>query len=208
MLPRPLRGVLPILFLTREALAQSNAETVRSSFAYILYGERTPLRGNTAPSLTPLGGQQLYTQGSVFRARYLSNGSLSEDDSRVTTASPVIGLEENAIDNSQLSIYSSTDEYVFGSALAFMQGLYPPTPHAFAVDGEDLSMLANGTTVEYPLDGYQYPNVQTPSVLDPNSVWLEGHTSCADYWSSARDFDDEANTVRTYNSSFDFYQKT
>ncbi len=173
MASRSLKTLAATLSLAGGALAQSTNETVWSSFAYILYGERTPLRGQLEPSLTPLGAQQLYSQGSLFRSRYLSNSSLSDEDNAITTNSPIAGIERLSLDNSQLSLYSTADDYVVGGALAFMQGLYPPVTVTFAYDngGVNASRLANGTMIDYPLNGYQYPTISTVTLTDVNAVW-------------------------------------
>lgn len=165
------------LSLASVALAQSVNETVWSSFSYVLYGERTPEGGVIQPSLTPLGAQQLYSQGSLFRARYLSNSNLSDEDNSITTNSPIAGIEQQALDSSQVSVLSTTDSYVVGGALAFLQGLYPPVTNTFAYNngGTNASTLANGSSINYPLGGYQYPNIQTISSTDPESVWQVSH---------------------------------
>ncbi|KAI8964799.1 phosphoglycerate mutase-like protein [Daldinia sp. FL1419] len=210
MASRSLIALTAGLSLVSEALAQSANETVWASFAYVLYGERTPFQGDLIPTLTPLGAQQLYSQGSLFRARYLSNSSLSDEDNAITTNSPIAGLERQALDNSQLSIYSTTDDYVVGGGLAFLQGLYPPVTRAFADSngGSNASTLANGTAVNYPLGGYQYPNVRTVPTTDPNSVWLEGHVACTEYWSSDLDYQDSDAAQKMYNSTSVFYERT
>ncbi|KAI1087608.1 phosphoglycerate mutase-like protein [Rostrohypoxylon terebratum] len=203
--------VASAFLLISEGLAQSTNETVWSSFSYILYGERTPLQGQLTPSLTPLGAQQLYAQGALYRARYLSpNANLSAEENAITTNSPIQGIELQALDNSQLSVYSTTDDYVVGGALAFLQGLYPPVTRTFASDngGENASTLANGTMIDYPLDGYQYPNILTIPVTDMSSVWLEGHAACAEYWQSSNDFRDSSIGQQAYNSTLNFYETT
>ncbi|KAI1106421.1 phosphoglycerate mutase-like protein [Jackrogersella minutella] len=211
MASRSVKALAAVLTLVSETWAQSANETVWSSFAYLQYGERTPLQGTLAPGLTPLGAQQLYTQGSLFRARYLSsNSSLSDENNTMTTNSPINGIEQAALDNSQLAMYSTTDDYVVGGALAFLQGLYPPVTRTFAADngGENASLLADGTTVEYPLDGYQYPNILSTPITDLSSVWLEGHSSCAEYWVSSNDFRSSSIGQEMYSSTLDFYETT
>ncbi|KAI0834221.1 phosphoglycerate mutase-like protein [Hypoxylon sp. FL0890] len=210
MASRSLRALATVFVLASEAVAQSTNETVWSSFAYVFYGERTPLQGALSPSLTPLGAQQLYSQGSLFRARYLSNSSLSNEDNAITTNAPIAGIERLALDNSQLAIYSTADDYVVGGALAFLQGLYPPVSRTFAYSngGENASILANGTMVDYPLDGYQYPNIQSLPSTDLNSVWLEGHTACAEYRSSSVTFRTSLIAEQMYNATLAFYETT
>ncbi|OTA99880.1 hypothetical protein M426DRAFT_35400, partial [Hypoxylon sp. CI-4A] len=189
---------------------QTVNETVWSSFAYVFYGERTPLQGNLPTSLTPLGAQQLYSQGSLLRARYLSNSSLSDADAALTTNEPIADIERQALDNNQLSIYSTAEDYVVAGALAFLQGLYPPVTQSFARNngGVNASTLANGTVVNYPLDGYQYPNIQTIPISDMNSVWIEGHLTCTEYLSSSLDFRSSEISQETYNATLDFYEST
>ena len=55
------------------AQAQST-ETVWSSVLVTLYGDRAPLI-SSGNSLTPLGAQQLYSAGSLFRDRYIAPSS-------------------------------------------------------------------------------------------------------------------------------------
>jgi hypothetical protein len=58
---------------------------------------------------------------------------------------------------------------IFDSAIAVLQGLFPPTPN-------NLIELANGTKVVTPLGGYQYVPVEmAPSGLDRA---LEPWTEC------------------------------
>ena len=84
-----------------------------------------------------------------------------------------MGIQKNAIDNSQIEIISTTDSFIFTSALAFMQGLYPPIQQASESSGVVNSAIAsNGSLVNYPLGGYQYPNIETSTVFDPADIWL------------------------------------
>ena len=116
-------------------------------------------------NLTPLGANQLFDAGSIIRSRYVS---APDNGSEITTAAIINGISVNAIDNSQLYILSTDDEYISSSALAFMQGLYPPR-NAVVIDLE--SILGNSSLEQYPLNGYQYPNVGTVSSLDFNYIW-------------------------------------
>ncbi|KAI1374794.1 phosphoglycerate mutase-like protein [Hypoxylon crocopeplum] len=210
MTSRSVKALAIGLSFVSEALAQSANETVWSSFAFVLYGEHTPLTGQSQ-SLTPMGAQQLYSQGSLFRARYLSNSSLSDEDNAITTNAPIVGIERQALDNSQLDLYSSTDDFIVGGALAFLQGLYPPVTREFAYNngGDNASILANGTMINYPLDGYQYPNIQTASITyDPASVWINGHVACTEYSTSGYQFRSSEIGEETYNSTLAFYETT
>ncbi|KAK3946249.1 histidine phosphatase superfamily [Diplogelasinospora grovesii] len=198
---------LSLAALVGAGSAQSTSEHIWSSVAWIYYGERTPLYGPNPATLTSIGAQQMYRQGQMFRTRYLENSNLTEGENAVTTHAPIVGIEPNAIDNTQLNIMTSTDEYTGASALAFMQGLYPPLTQAFAnnTGGMDAAMLANGSIVNYPLGGYQYPQIRTTSVLDPESVWIEGNAYCTKYTQSLIDLRTDGDVVSTYQDTLPFY---
>jgi len=163
--------VVGIAALLASCSAQSSDERVWSSVVFVYHGETTPARGvYTTQSLTPTGAQQMFAQGSIFRARYLLDGNATDE---ATTHATLQGAEPLAIDSSQTSAISTDDAWVSTSALAFMQGLYPPVQLAVAgsAGGLNAAALANGTLVDYPLNGYQYPDVETLSTLDPNFIW-------------------------------------
>jgi hypothetical protein len=69
-----------------------------------------------------------------MRQRYL-NG---------TTGSVVNGMKSSAIDNSQLYILGTDDDFVSTSAMAFMQGFYPPVVQL----GEDSVNAADGKIIQ------------------------------------------------------------
>jgi hypothetical protein len=168
--------VVGIAALLVSSSAQSTGDRVLSSVAFIYHGETTPARGTFATqSLTPLGAQQMYAQGSTFRSRYLGNGNSNDAQFPVTRDATIEGIEPVTIDNSQISVISTNDGYVSTSALAFMQGLYPPAEVAVAgsTGGMGVAQLANGSLIDYPLNGYQYPDITTLSTLDPEFIWYE-----------------------------------
>ncbi|OAA57504.1 histidine acid phosphatase [Niveomyces insectorum RCEF 264] len=155
-------------------------ETVWAAAAFVMYGERTPLIGPTPPELTPLGAQQMYAQGAAFRDRFLVGDTTAAG---AAAAAPIDGIELDALDNNQLALLSTNDAYVAAGAQAFVQGLYPPQTdtYAYGNGGRAAALLANGSLVTFPLDGYQYPLVATASVQDPNFAWIAGHVSCTQY---------------------------
>ncbi|KAL2016513.1 hypothetical protein VTK56DRAFT_3441 [Thermocarpiscus australiensis] len=140
-----------------------------------MHGEHTPPSLETPPILTPLGAQQLYAQGSAFRNRYLRQLECAND-----IFAPIVDIEHDAINNAQLNITSSTDSYTFGSSLAFLQGLYPPFRQSICnATAMEIAQLANGCVVDYPLCGYQYPNIKTVDAeYDPDSIWVQGNKKC------------------------------
>ena len=155
--------------------AQSDDERVWSSVAYIYHGETTPARGGVSitQSLTPFGAQQMFAQGSMFRARYLVDGNVTDDQGSVTAHATIQGMEPLAFDSGQTTAISTNDGYISTSAIAFMQGLYPPSNLNVAQSAGGLSsaVLANGSIIDYPLNGYQFPDIQTLSTLDPDFIW-------------------------------------
>ncbi|KAI0479516.1 phosphoglycerate mutase-like protein [Xylariaceae sp. FL0804] len=202
-----------------------------------LHGGGPPSSSASTPSLlTPLGARQLHEQGAVFRARYLPSShspshshahahdhTSDEDDEddkddggRTTTESaPIAGLppgqgaERYALDNGLLDIGAGADAWTTASALAFMQGMYPPTNGAFAGGGGDgAAKLANGSVLEYPLGGYQYPSIQTFSATDPNVIWLAGHELCPERKHSIDTQVGVGPAADLYDSTHDFYRRT
>ncbi|KAK1761297.1 histidine phosphatase superfamily [Echria macrotheca] len=194
-----------LVLLAATGRAQTLSEHVWSSVVWVLNGERTPLWGSLPePVLTPAGAQQMFSQGALIRNRYLR-----ENETELNTEfKPIVDIEGNAIDNSQLSILTNTDQFMVNSAQAFAQGLYPPILQAFAENngGMDAARTPNGSIVNYPLGGYQYANMRTASVLDFESVWIGGHIGCTAYTESLLTFraDDIVETV--YNNTLNFYQ--
>ncbi|KAK0634653.1 histidine phosphatase superfamily [Bombardia bombarda] len=186
---------------------QSTSEHIWSSSVWLLHGETTPIHGRN-PSLTPIGAQQMLSQGALFRDRYLDwteNLGVDYDDDDVSA--PIVGIGRIAIENSQLDIASSTDSFTFGSALAFLQGLYPPRTQAFAesAGGMEAATLANGTMLNYPLDGYQYPNIKSASLLDQESIWIQGHVGCSQYERSKILSRFDAMAVKAADTNTNFY---
>ena len=159
------------------AQSQSDADNVRvyAAVAFINHGEKTPSLGNLQQLLTPTGAQQMFRQGNAFRGRYMDNGSDESASSGSGNASaPIKGLDTGAANNLQVNLIAAEGEWNVGSALSFYQGLYPPTTQSYskAAGGDDLSRNLNESdseSIEYPLDGYQYPNLQTVSSLSSDS---------------------------------------
>ncbi|KAH8597812.1 histidine phosphatase superfamily [Bisporella sp. PMI_857] len=164
-----------LLVLCSTVAAQSNDQITWGTFIFTYHGERRPVIANNGENLTPLGAQQLLSAGRDFRNLYINppvNGS------QITTTAPINGMNINPIDNSQILILSTPWDYVTASTQAFMQGLYPPRD-ALIVDEE--SMLSNASLVQYPLDGYQYPQILAVTPLDYNYISLSGSRDCSAY---------------------------
>ncbi|OCK80247.1 phosphoglycerate mutase-like protein [Lepidopterella palustris CBS 459.81] len=168
-------------------------------------GERTPELDSSGPrQLTALGAQQLYAVGEAFRGRYINslNGITGLGQQ------PIIDISANVVDNDQTYVLAADEPYLVASAQAFMQGLYPPfTLNKTAAIMLDPSyILANGSYIEYPLDGYQYAQVHTASDLDPTSIWVEGSENCVNAALSGNEYYDSPEFSATRASSQSLYQ--
>lgn len=128
-------------------------------------GDHTPL-ALESPNLTPVGANQMHDQGAAFRNRYLR-------PSRHDEYAGIVGINFKTIDNSQLNVEASTESCSSASAIAFMQGLYPPFPHTTCdFDVPEHNYCANGSMLNYPMCGYQYPNIRSIAPdRDPDSIW-------------------------------------
>ncbi|KAK5132318.1 hypothetical protein LTR08_009226 [Meristemomyces frigidus] len=149
-----------------------------ASVIYSRTGERTPeVLGFIPTTLTSLGAQQAYNSGSFFRDRYLNTPTIIDG----VTSAPLEGLSANTIDVLQLYVSALDLQHSTGSAQAFVQGLYPPftlNSSAWASQLDPTSQLGNGSYVEYPLQGYQYPQIHTASALDSEFPYLGGSLDC------------------------------
>ncbi|KAI9832274.1 MAG: hypothetical protein M1819_004452 [Sarea resinae] len=191
--------------LTKAQSDDSFGETIHSSVVVTRHGERTPVLVPGTLLLTQLGAQQLYAAGSVFRDRYVV--SSGPGVANVTTNSQILGISEFGLDNDQLSILSTDDLYMTASAQAFMQGLYPPLDDlSDQLIINSMSILANGSDINTPLGGYQYPLIETVSPLDPNSIWINGMENCPEYSVSGDEYYDTANFKQTQTATNSFYQ--
>ncbi|RGP72041.1 histidine acid [Fusarium sporotrichioides] len=205
VLSKKLIAVLP---LTHAVAAQSNK--VWAAVAFINHGEITPPETQLRTVLTPEGAQQLWRQGTAFRARYIPDGVNNSDYENIQTAY-LQDLNPDVIDNQALEIISQADEWVSGSALAFMQGFYPPAPNAFddSTGGEDIAvdLVSSDNKTEYPLDGYQYPNVRIPSLYDPEYISVQGTSRCPAWYAEiSANLTEHDSLDNIYQSSLVFYQ--
>ena len=154
-------------------LKNETSETVWAAVAFINNGERTPIMGRLNTVLTPEGAQQMLNQGTAFRARYLRsgvNGTAWKDVERAY----IQHMNMDVIDNGDMEVVAQTDEWFTAGALAFMQGLYPPVTSAWddATGFREISQnyLEGDNETDYPLQGYQYPNLHTWGISDPQST--------------------------------------
>ncbi|KAJ7852242.1 histidine phosphatase superfamily [Mycena leptocephala] len=121
-----------------------------------------------APSLTDstaLGVSDLHLLGTQLRAAYLTPGS----------ASYISDISGDIADTQQVRVRAKAGgegSVVFDSAIALLQGLFPPSPR-------NKITLANGDIVTAPLGGYQYVPMET--VEPGNDRSMESWTDCPEF---------------------------
>ncbi|KAJ2922824.1 hypothetical protein H1R20_g14276, partial [Candolleomyces eurysporus] len=111
---------------------------------------------------TALGEVDSHTLGAQLRSTYFDSKSPSY----------IEGIRSDLVDNNEVKVRVKAGvegTVVFDSAIALLQGLFPPNPNNKIV-------LANETTVVAPLGGYQYVPVET--VEPGNDRSLESWTDC------------------------------
>lgn len=173
------------------ALAQT--ETILGVYMFHRHGDRTPKILPPA-NLTDLGYRQVYTSGQYYRDRY------------ITADAPlrISGINEDLVLQSQLQVSAPLDSVLQNSATGFLQALYPP------VGGElDTETLANGSTVEAPLQGYQLIplGVAESGTGSEDSTWLQGTSDCAKAEISSNEYYSSTHYEELLDQTRDFYQR-
>ncbi|KAF2496302.1 phosphoglycerate mutase-like protein [Lophium mytilinum] len=188
--------------------AEDNSQIqVHGSVIFARTGERTPvLMSNTPRVLTSLGANQMYELGSNFRGRYINSfgGHIGLGQQ------PISGLSSNVVNNDEIFILTPDSSYAIASAQAFMQGLYPPFTlnETTALMLDATNILANGSYIDYPLSGYQYPSIYTASDTEPESVWVQGSVNCPANTLAITEYYDTLEFWETLNSSKPLYWAT
>ncbi|TFB05581.1 hypothetical protein CCMA1212_001885 [Trichoderma ghanense] len=199
--------MLPKLLLASLTAATTtvSAEQVLGVYIFHRHGDRTS-KAWPPVNLTPLGAQQVASSASFYRARYISSSSSSSSSSDNTnTNTSIAGISADAAVLSQLSITAPVDNVLQNSAAVFAQALYPPSKAAGS------QKLANGTTVEAPLGGYQYIPVNAvtssaSSAGSESSAWLQGSSGCSDAVVSSNSYFLTPEYLDTLNRTHGFYQ--
>lgn len=173
------------------ALAQT--ETVLGVYMFHRHGDRTPKILPPA-NLTDLGYRQVYTSGQYYRDRY------------ITANAPyrISGINEDLVLQSQLQVSAPIDTVLQNSATGFLQALYPPVGN-----GLDTETLANGSSVEAPLQGYQLIplGVAESGTGSEDSTWLQGTSDCARAEISSNEYYTSAHYQQLLGQTKDFYQR-
>jgi hypothetical protein len=184
-----------LLLVSLLSLVQAQ-EAILGAFVLHRHGDRTTKSWPPA-KLTDLGYSQVYEDGTWYRNRY------------ITTTSSSMGMEPDIVELSQLSVQAPVDIVLQAAAIGWLQGLYPPVGAA-----KGSQKLANSTTIEAPLNGYQLipingiTAVATSSNLE-NTVWLQGSSGCLNaiissnnYFISQEYMDTKAKTDSFYQSIY------
>ncbi|KAH8632660.1 hypothetical protein IG631_11294 [Alternaria alternata] len=180
-----MKSVVALSALSMLAGAEA-AETVLGAYIFHRHGDRTP-KALAPTNLTTLGYEQVYTSGQYYRSRYLSG------DSKIR------GINEDEVKLSQLQVQAPVDNVLQNSAMGFLQGLYPPV--------QTVSTLANGQSVQAPMDGYQLIPVNTIETGSgsEDSGWLQDASSCQNAKTSSNSYFDSADYKNLASSTGDFY---
>lgn len=170
-------------------------------------GDRDPyLRNESTRALTSLGANQLFAVGSSFRRRYIASASENRNDAM--DAAPIAGLSSNVLDNDQLFVQTPNDEYLGASALAFLQGLYPPFKPDNSSSGTlDPSSITDDIFMEGPMDGYQYVQLLTVSDMDPDIIFLSGQSNCRSRGASVSEYEQTSEYTEAQRSSSEMLRK-
>lgn len=163
------------------------AETILGAYVFHRHGDRTP-KALPPTNLTTLGYEQVYTSGQYYRSRYLSGNS------------KIRGINEDEVKLSQLQVQAPVDNVLQNSAMGFLQGLYPPV--------RTVSTLANGQSVQAPMDGYQLIPVNTieTGAGSEDSGWLQDASSCQNAKASSNSYFDSDEYKKLAASTSGFYK--
>ena len=170
-------------------------ETVLGVYIFHRHGDRTT-KSYPPASLTDLGYYQVYASGDYYRNRYID----------ANASSAIYGISSNLAKNSQLSVEAPVDTVLQNSAAGFLQGLYPPVGPTLGTQ-----KLANGTSVEAPLGGFQLIPVNAVASAasgsnSENSAWLQGSNGCNNAIVSSNDYFYSQEYMILLNSTAAFYQ--
>ncbi|KAF8993030.1 histidine phosphatase superfamily [Cyathus striatus] len=143
----------------------------RNGDRYNMYQDPNTYAASNAET-TALGEVESNSLGALLRSIYLDSSSPSY----------IEGVRSDLVDNNELKVRVKAGmegTVVFDSAIALLQGLFPPNKNNKIV-------LANETTVVAPLGGYQYVPVET--VEPGNDRSLESWTNCPAFEKHIKEF--------------------
>ncbi|OLN95938.1 hypothetical protein CCHL11_05062 [Colletotrichum chlorophyti] len=172
--------------------APAAAETVLGIYVFHRHGDRTAKK--TPPvRFTDLGAYEVYTSGLHYGERYVRDNATAQ----------IRSISADEVRPEQLAVTSPSDVVLQSSANAFLQGFYPPVGTA--------NTLANGSSVEAPLGGYQYVPVSAVSTAATSqdaesSEWLQGGSGCGNAVVSSNNYFSSPEYAALAAESRDFYR--
>lgn len=170
-------------------------ETILGVYIFHRHGDRTT-KSYAPTSLTDLGYAQVASSGNFYRNRYIDGNGTTE----------IYNISPNVVKLSQLNVEAPVDNVLQNSAAGFLQGLYPPVGASLGSQ-----TLANGTTVEAPLNGFQLIPVNVVSSAasasnSENSGWLQGSSGCNNAIISSNNYFTSDDYMTMLNKTTDFYK--
>jgi hypothetical protein len=176
------------------AASSVSAETVLGAYIFSRHGDRTA-KSTPPANLTDLGYQQVFTSGTYFRNRYVASDASNR----------IYGLNSDIVKQSQITASAPTDTVLQNSAMAFLQGLYPPVGSTLGSQ-----TLRNGSIVQSPLNGYQLIPLETvqTGANSENAAWLQGSTNCLNAQISSNNYFTSDEYLTTLSATRELYQST
>ncbi|KAF5351368.1 hypothetical protein D9758_008059 [Tetrapyrgos nigripes] len=140
---------------------------------------------------TALGEAESFQLGSLLRNTYLNPSS----------SSYIEGMRSDIVDNKEIKVRvkaGGEGTVIFDSAIALLQGLFPPNE-------KNKIVLANETTVVAPLNGYQYVPVETVEPVNDRS--LESWTGCPNFQKHISEFYSSEAFKKKEKEADEFFKK-
>ncbi|KAJ4289359.1 hypothetical protein N0V88_007111 [Collariella sp. IMI 366227] len=181
--------------LAATAAAAAAAETVHGALVFSRHGDRTTKHFGSQV-LTPLGATQAHQVGSDYRARYLAADSPHR----------IKGISEFQYVPAQVYASAPDQSILLDTATSFLQGFYPPLGELKADLTTSESRLANGSSVEGPVNGYQYVQLHGVDVESPETIWIKGDDECPALIDSSAAFQSSNEFASRLNATRDFYR--
>ena len=122
----------------------------------------------------------------------------------------IANISVDKLNNDQISVQTLDKQYLISSGQAFMQGMYPPNAVGNSTGlGDSTGLLADGTVVQAPLNGYQYATVQSFNEFAYNSIYIDGNSNCPEAKLQSLQYtvsDDFENTKAASRDTYDLLQ--
>lgn len=188
-----LTAALPLTWAQQPS--SSPEETILGAYIFHRHGDRTP-KVLAPTNLTDLGYRQTYASGSYYRSRYVAADSTTR----------IAGLNADEVLQSQLQVLAPDDDVLQQSAVAFLQALYPPVGNGEGEGGSEI--LANGTRIAAPLDGYQIIPVgeSETGAGSEDASWLQSTSECGKAVVSSNEYYSSAEFNEKMASTREFYE--